>query len=96
MSQKLPVDGFKWVENTIQFNKDFIKSYNEDCDEHIFLKLIFSILKLSINDWAFSLQRMQVEKVQKIVANLHNKKEYVIHIKKLKGSIKSWISLEEK
>ena len=25
MSQKLPVDGFKWVENKSQFNKDFIK-----------------------------------------------------------------------
>ena len=24
MSQKLSVDGFKWVENTSQFNKDFI------------------------------------------------------------------------
>ena len=79
----MPVDGFKWVGNTIQFNKDFIKSYNEGSDKHIFVKLIFSILKLSINDWAFSLQRMQIEKVQKIVANLHNKKQYVIHIKNL-------------
>ena len=30
MSQKLPVNGFKWKENTSKFNKDFIKSYNED------------------------------------------------------------------
>ena len=26
MSQKLPVNGFKWVENTSQLNEDFIKS----------------------------------------------------------------------
>ena len=32
MSQKLPGDGGKWVENTSQFNKDFIKS-----DEGYFL-----------------------------------------------------------
>ena len=32
MSQKLPVNDFKWVEKTSQFNKDFIKNYNEDSD----------------------------------------------------------------
>ena len=26
MSQKFPVNGFKWVENTSQLNEDFIKS----------------------------------------------------------------------
>ena len=31
--RKLPVDGFKWVENKSQFNKDFIKKYNEHSDE---------------------------------------------------------------
>ena len=30
MSQKLPVNDFKWVEETSPFNKDFIKIYNED------------------------------------------------------------------
>ena len=28
MSQKLPVDGFKWVEEISQFNWDFMKSCN--------------------------------------------------------------------
>ena len=36
MSQKLPVNNFKWIEDTSQFNKDFIKSYNEECDEGYF------------------------------------------------------------
>ena len=30
MSQKLPANDFKWVEETSPFNKDFIKIYNED------------------------------------------------------------------
>ena len=30
MSQKLQVNGFKWVENASQLNEDFIKSYNEE------------------------------------------------------------------
>ena len=39
MSQKLSVDGFTWVETPSQFNKNFIKSYNEDSDERYFLKV---------------------------------------------------------
>ena len=35
---------------------------------------------------------MKIEKFEKLVANLHDKTEYVIHIKKFKASIKSWIS----
>ena len=29
MSQQWPANGFKWVKNASQFNKDFKKSYNE-------------------------------------------------------------------
>ena len=39
MSQKVPVNGFKWVEETFQFNEDFIKSYNEESDEGYFLEV---------------------------------------------------------
>ena len=27
---RLPLDGFKWLEETYQFNEDFIKIYNDD------------------------------------------------------------------
>ena len=40
VSQKLPVNKFEWIEDTFQFNEDFIKSYNEEWD--IFLKLMFN------------------------------------------------------
>ena len=33
MSQKFPVNGFKWVRNTSQFSKDFIKRYNKESDK---------------------------------------------------------------
>ena len=48
MSQKLPVNDFKWVEKTSQFNKDFIKNYNEDSDIGYLLKLMFIIMKIYI------------------------------------------------
>ena len=33
MSQKLPVIGFKWVEETSLINEGFIESYNEQSNE---------------------------------------------------------------
>ena len=39
MSQKLPVNKFEWVEDTSQFNEDFIKNYNEESDEGYFLEV---------------------------------------------------------
>ena len=39
MSQKLPVNKFEWIEDTSQFNKDFIKNCNEERDEGYFLEV---------------------------------------------------------
>ena len=38
MSQKLPVNYFKWVENNSQINEDFIKIYNEDSSIEQFIE----------------------------------------------------------
>ena len=32
MSQKLPVDGFKWVHDLSIFTEEFIKNYDEESD----------------------------------------------------------------
>ena len=39
MSQKLPVDGFKWKKNMSKFNEDFIKTYDEDGDKGYILEV---------------------------------------------------------
>ena len=33
MSQNSPVNNSEWIEDTSQFNEDFIKYYNEESDE---------------------------------------------------------------
>ena len=45
MLQKLPLNNFEWIKHTSQFNKDFIKNYDEKAMNDIFLKLVFNILK---------------------------------------------------
>ena len=39
MSQKFPVNKFEWIEQTSQFNEDFIKNHNEENDEGYFLEV---------------------------------------------------------
>ena len=39
MSQKLPVNNFERIKDTSQFNEDFKKNYNEECDEGYFLEV---------------------------------------------------------
>ena len=48
MLQKLQVNDFEWIENTSQVSEDLIKVNNEIFLD-IFLKLMFSILKNSLN-----------------------------------------------
>ena len=65
MSQKLPVGGFEWVENTSQFNKDFIKIYNEDTDGEYFFEVDVQYPKQLYdlpNDLPFLPEQMKIEK----------------------------------
>ena len=39
MLRKLTVDNFGWVEDTSQFNEDFIKNYTEESDEGYFFEV---------------------------------------------------------
>ena len=39
MSQKLSVNVFEWVENISEFDKSFIKSYNQESDEGYFFEI---------------------------------------------------------
>ena len=37
MLQKLQENKFEWIEDTSQFNEDFVKKYNEESNEGYFL-----------------------------------------------------------
>ena len=39
VSQKIPVNDFKWVEDISEFDESFVKSYNLESDEGYFLKV---------------------------------------------------------
>ena len=98
MSQKLPVNKFEWIEDTSQFNEDFIKKYNEESDEEYFLEVDFQYpekLHELLNDSSFLPERMKIEKVEKLVTNLHDKTEYVLHLRNLKQALNHGVILRK-
>ena len=80
MLQKLPVNNFQLIEDTFQLNEDFIKDYNGESNERYLLEFDVQYLeKLNKlhNDLPFLPQRTKIEKLEKLVGNLHDKNEYV-------------------
>ena len=64
----------------------------------IFSKLIFDILKNYENFimiYHFYPEGIKIQKVEKLVSNLHDKTEYVIHIKKLKQALNHRLVLKK-
>ena len=78
MSKKLPVNNFEWIEGTSQFNEDFIKNFHEKRGKEYFLQVDVQypeMLHDLHNDLPFLPERMKIEKVEKLVANFHDKNE---------------------
>ena len=97
MLQKLPVNNFQLIEDTFQLNEDFIKDYNGESNERYLLEFDVQYLeKLNKlhNDLPFLPQRTKIEKLEKLVGNLHDKNEYVIYIRNLKQALNHGLVLE--
>ena len=98
MSQKLPVNGFRWVHDALRCNEDFIKHYNENSDVGYFLKVDVEYPKKlfsSHKELPFLPERKKLEKVEKLVCSIEDKEKYVIHIRALKQAINHRLILKE-
>ena len=90
MSQKLPVNGFKWIKKLSIFNEDFMKNYNENSNKGYILEVDVEHPKNVSNlhsDLAFLAERKKIEKCNKLVCDIHDKENYVVHIKALKQAL---------
>ena len=99
MSQKLPENNFEWIEYTSQFNEDFIMkekwrnwwiNYDVENDEEYIFKSDVQYPE-KWHDLHSHLQflpwRIKMGKVEKLVAKLHDKTEYVVRIRNLKQAL---------
>ena len=93
MSQKLQVNGFEWIGDISEINEEFMESCNDEGDEGSFLEVYIQYpdkLHDLHNDLLFWPERMKIEKVEKLVTNLHDKTGYVILIRN------SWVSFKKR
>ena len=78
MSEKLPINGFKWVNDISRINENFVGSYNKKNSYKGYIVEVdvdypSKLHKLN-SDMPFSPERMKIDKTQKLVCNLHDKK----------------------
>ena len=77
MSQKLPVNGFKWINDVTEINAEFIKNYDENSDKGYILEVDAKYQKKLHDlhsDLTFLPKRMKIDKCKKLVCNLSKKK----------------------
>ena len=97
MSQKLPVNSFKWIEDTSTINEELIKNHYENSGKGYVLEVDVNYPKElhdSHSDLPFLPKKMKIDKCKKLVCNLHNKKKYVVHIKSLKQALNHGLKLK--
>ena len=97
-NKKLPVDGFKWVDNLSMFTEDFIKSYDEESDVSYLLVVDIEYpktLRMLHSDLPFLPDRMKIDKVNELVCNVTDKENYSIHIVALTQTLNHGLVLKK-
>ena len=97
MSQKLPLNNFKWVEDASKINEKFIENYYENSRKGYILEVDVKYPKELHDlhsDLPFLPKKMKIDKCNKLVCDLHNKKKYVVHIKSLKQALNHGLKLK--
>ena len=102
MSQKLPVNGFKWLDSDKinAINEAFIKNYDENNDIYkgyileVDVKYLKRLHKLH-SDLQFLSERMEINKCKKLFCNLFNKKKYVTHTNSVKQALNHGLKLKK-
>ena len=91
MIQLLPTVGFNWVDDVSKFTFEKIGTLAEDDGKGYLLEVDVKYPKElhdSHNDLPFMFKKMVINKVEKLVPNLYNKTNYVIHIRALNQFLK--------
>ena len=98
MCKKLPVDGFKWIDNLSIFTEDVIKYYNKNSNAGYFLEVDIKYPKELFNkqkDLPFLPNREKINKAEKLVTTIEDKEKYVLHIAALKQALNHGLVLEK-
>ena len=82
----------------LKCNEDFIKKYDEDSDKGYILEVDVEYPK-NLNylhrDLPFLSERIKINKCSKLVCNLYDKNNYVVHIRSLKQALNHGLILKK-
>ena len=94
----MPVNDFKWKESIDKFDEDFIKNYSENSSKGYILEVDLQYPKNLVNlhsDLPFLAERKKIRKCNKLVCNIHDKENYVVHIRALKQALNQGLILKK-
>ena len=96
VSEKLPIKGFKWMVDISGIDQNFVKSYNKNSGKGYLLKVDVDFPRELQNlhcDLPFLPEKMVVNNTKKLICNLQDKKDYVVHINVLKRALDHGLKL---
>ena len=77
MSQKLPVDGFKWINELSKLDENFMKNYDKNSNKRYFLEVDVEYPKKLFNlhkDFSYLPERKEIKKSKKLICNIRDEK----------------------
>ena len=98
MTEKLPVKGFRWMEDISKIDEDFVKVYNKNDHKGYILDVDVdypSKLQNFHSDLPFLPERMVINNTKNLVCNLNDKKDYIVHINVLKQALDHGLKLRK-
>ena len=98
MSKKVHVNGLESLEDISKFKEDFIKNYDEDSNRGYFLEVDVEYPKKFFDlhiDLPFLPEREKIKKCNKIVCDVCERINYVVHMRALKQALNHGFMLKE-
>ena len=96
MSEALPTHGFKWVKNVEEFTAKRITKLAKKNKHGYLLEVDVDYPEeLHEKQLPFLTEKMEIDKVMKLVPNLFNKKQYVVHIRALSQGLNHGLILKK-
>ena len=98
MTEKLPVRGFKWVNDISIIDKDFVKDYNKNDNKGYILDVDVDYpnkLQNLHSDLPFLPERMIINNTKKLDCNLNDKNNYIVYINELKQALDHGLKLRK-
>ena len=89
-SQTFPVNGFKQIKKLSKFDDNFIKNHDENSNKGYIIEVDVEYRKRVLDllgNLPFLAEKKKIKKYNKLVCDIHDKENYVVHIRVLNQAL---------